>query len=74
MPNHNEPNLYFMLRPNQTCQISQKHPTVQNKRNIYISINEHKICISLRPNPFFSNVSPISCTLVSTKIHQPEIF
>jgi len=31
MPNHTEPCLYFPLRPSQTCQISQKQLTVQNK-------------------------------------------
>jgi hypothetical protein len=43
IPNHTETSLYFMLRPNQTCQISQKQPTVQNKK----ICTKHKICVSL---------------------------
>jgi len=32
MPNHTEPSLNFMFKPNQTCQISQNQPTVQKKK------------------------------------------
>ena len=31
MPNHTETSPYYMLRPNQIRQISQKQPPVQNK-------------------------------------------
>jgi len=33
MPIHTDPSLYFTLRPNQTCQISQKQPAVQNEKS-----------------------------------------
>ena len=58
MANLTESSLYFTLRPNQTCQISQKQPTVQNLKK-----KVHNICISLRPKTLFSNVSPLSCLM-----------
>jgi len=35
MSNHNELGIYCTIRPNQTCQISQKLPTVQNKKYVH---------------------------------------
>jgi len=32
MPIHTEHSLCFTLKPNQTCQISQKQPAVQNEK------------------------------------------
>ena len=49
MPNHTERSHYFTLRPNQSCQNSQKHPAVQSEK----LCTEHKICISLRLKTFF---------------------
>jgi len=35
MSNHNELGLYCTIRPNQTRHISQKLPTVQNKKYVH---------------------------------------
>jgi hypothetical protein len=58
MPNHTEHSLYCTLRLNQTCQISQKQPTVQN----YKKYVHNKIRTSLRSKTLFLNISSMLCT------------
>ena len=60
IPNYTDNSLYFKLRPNQTCQTSQKQPTVQNKKYVhnikYVSPEDLKLFFKCFSNVMYTQI------------------